>query len=468
MLNKINNIIDTDSYKASHWLQYPPGVKGVFSYIESRGGKFPATVFFGLQLFLKEHLNTRVTMANVFEAEEFFKAHGEPFNAVGWKYIVEKHHGYIPVRIRAIPEGSLVPNHNVLVTVESTDPEVAWVTNWIETQLMRIWSPINTATLSYNIKKLILTYLTKTSDDPMSEINFKLHDFGSRGVSSRESAAINGAAHLVNFKGSDTCVGVWAAHTYYDEPMAAFSIPAAEHSTITAWGKEHEVDAYRNMLKQFAKPGSIVACVSDSFDLFNAIDTMWGDELKQQVIDSGATLVVRPDSGDPAGIVTQALQHLDAKFGHKINGKGFKVLNCVRVIQGDGINLDSINSILNTATMAGYSATNVTFGMGGALLQQHNRDTQKFAMKCSAVKINGEWRPVFKDPITDPGKRSKAGRLDLVRIAGNHGSSYSTVSLTDYEIAKFNTELHIVYEDGLLYNTTTLKEIRERINHTLR
>lgn len=468
MLNRFNNIIDTDSYKASHWLQYPPGVKGVFSYIESRGGLFPSTVFFGLQYFLKEYLTQQVTYGDVREAEEFFKAHGEPFNIDGWLHIVEEHGGYIPVRIRAVPEGSIIPNHNVLVTVESTDPEVAWVTNWIETQLMRVWAPINTATLSYNIKKLILLYLNRTADDPWSEINFKLHDFGSRGVSSRESAAINGAAHLANFMGSDTCVAVMLANRCYDEKMSAFSIPAAEHSTITAWGREHEVDAYANVLKQFARPGSIVACVSDSYDLFNAIDRMWGDELRQKIIDSGATLVVRPDSGIPEDIVLESLQRLDERFGSKLNSRGYKVLNHVRVIQGDGINIDSIGRILRNATDNGYSASNVTFGMGGALLQQHNRDTQKFAMKCSSVLIGDTWKHVFKDPVTDHGKRSKAGRLDLIRVEGSHGSGYETVELNDSLIAHPKSVMHTVYENGNLFNTTTIRDIRSRIDHTLR
>lgn len=467
VMYKFNNIIDVDSYKSSHWLQYPPGVKGVFSYIESRGGKFDSTVFFGLQYILNEYLTQRITHLDVLEAQYFFKSHGEPFNTEGWDYIVQKYDGHIPVKIRAVPEGSLVPTHNVLVTVESTDESVPWVTNWIETQLMRIWSPINTATLSYNIKRLILSHLQRTSDDPWSEINFKLHDFGSRGVSSRESAAINGAAHLVNFMGSDTCVGVMMANRCYHEKMSAFSIPAAEHSTITAWGRENEVEAYRNMLEQFAKPGSIVACVSDSYDLFNAIDKLWGDELRQAVVDSGATLVVRPDSGTPHEIVRDALIHLDRRFGSTINSKGFKVLKNVKVIQGDGINIDSIEQILHTSELAGFSATNVNFGMGGALLQQHNRDTQKFAMKCSAVKIDDRWVPVFKDPATDPGKRSKKGRLDLIRIIGSHGSAFNTVELTAHSEHP-ESVMQTVYENGRLTNETTLAVIRERINNTLR
>ena len=215
-------------------------------------------------------------------------------------------------------------------------------------------------------------------------------DFGARGVSSLESAALGGAAHLVNFMGTDTVSGLLLAKAHYHEPMAGFSIPAAEHSTITSWGRDNEVKAYRNMLRQFARPGSIVAVVSDSYDIFHAIRQHWGTTLKQEVIDSGATVVIRPDSGDPVAVVHQCLDLLDEAFGHTVNGKGYKVLNHVRVIQGDGINSSSIRAILERITSAGYATDNLAFGMGGALLQRLDRDTQKFALKCSAARVGGQ------------------------------------------------------------------------------
>jgi nicotinamide phosphoribosyltransferase len=222
-------------------------------------------------------------------------------------------------------------------------------------------------------------------------------------------------AHLVNFLGTDTVSGLLAARAYYGEPMAGFSIPAAEHSTITSWGREREVDAYRNMLKQFGKPGALVAVVSDSYDIYRAITEHWGRTLREEVIASGATLVVRPDSGDPADVVHQSLKLLDEAFGSTVNGKGFKVLNHVRVIQGDGVNPISIRAILERITTAGYATDNIAFGMGGALLQQLNRDTQRFALKCSAARIDGRWIEVYKQPVTDPGKLSKRGRLATLR-----------------------------------------------------
>lgn len=463
---EMNPILDTDSYKASHWLQYPPNTTKVFSYIESRGGRHDHTVMFGLQYYLQRYLSRPVSIEDVYEAEEFFKAHGEPFNKAGWLHVVNKHNGFMPLRIRAVPEGTVVPTHNVLVTVENTCPECFWVTSWVETMLLRIWYPITVATESRYIKGIINAWLEQTADDPAGELPFKLHDFGSRGVSSRESAEIGGAAHLVNFMGSDTVAGVLAANRYYNHKMAGFSIPAAEHSTITSWGRENEVEAYRNMLRQYGAPGALLACVSDSYDIYNACENLWGGELKQEVIDSGAVVVVRPDSGDPATVVRKCLELLDSKFGHKLNSKGYKVLNNVRIIQGDGINAESIQHILELAARGGFSATNIAFGMGGALLQQHNRDTQKFAMKCSYMEADGKGIRVFKDPVTDNGKRSKAGRIDLVKTV--YGTRLETVGVPTDPSGKAvceqlsNSALEHVYENGLIMKTYTLDEVRTR------
>lgn len=452
-----NLILDTDSYKASHFLQYPPGVQGQFNYLESRGGKFPETVFFGLQYILKEYFSKRITPEMVKKADHFFKMHGEPFNRDGWMYIAHELGGRLPLKIRAMPEGSVVPTHHVLMTVESTDPKAHFVVGHLETPLMRVWYPITVATNSFNCKRTIWKYLKETSDDAAAEIMFKLHDFGSRGVSSQESAGIGGASHLVNFMGSDTVWGVLFANEYYMSNMAGFSIPAAEHSSITAWGKDREVDAYRNMLQQFAKPGGLVAVVSDSYDVYNACEHLWGEQLKQEVIDSGATVIIRPDSGDPATVVRNCLDILAAKFGYTMNSKGYKVLNNVRIIQGDGINFDSIDEILNAVTMSKYSASNVAFGMGGGLLQQVNRDTQKFAYKCSAIQIDGKWQDVYKDPVTDPGKKSKRGLLDTIKS----GDVYETRGLLTTE-PHSNSALETVFYNGEIIRQYTLDEIRKR------
>jgi nicotinamide phosphoribosyltransferase len=455
---KYNLIMDTDSYKASHWLQYPPKTTAMYSYLESRGGRYPATVFFGLQYILKEYLSQPVEMWMVEEAEAFFTAHGLSFNSEGWRYIVNELGGKLPVKIKAIPEGTVVPVKQIMMSIESTDPKTFWLVSWLETLLLRVWYPITVATQSYYLKQIIWDALQATAEDPAAEIPFKLHDFGSRGVSSSESAAIGGMSHLVNFMGSDTVVGIRAANHYYQHPMAAYSIPAAEHSTITSWQRDGELAAYKNMLDKFAKPGAILAVVSDSYDLWNAIDHLWGEQLKQQIIDSGATVVIRPDSGDPVTVVSQVLQKLDRRFGSTINSKGYKVLNYVRVIQGDGINAQSLAAILQASQELGFSATNIAFGMGGALLQQVDRDTQKFAIKCSEVSIAGQNIPVYKDPTTDPGKRSKQGRLALVKTAAGYETMPANESMEDLLVP--------VYENGQILQEYSLNEIRERVGRS--
>jgi len=461
-----NLCLATDSYKPSHIGLFPPGTTGLYSYLESRGGKYGSTVFFGLQAFLKAYLSGAVlTVDDVREAAEFFAAHGEPFDRAAWLRLVDKHGGTLPLRIKAVAEGTVVPTHNILMSVESTDPEFFWLPSYLETVLLRaIWYPTTVATQSHYIKRTILEYLNETSDAPLAELPFKLHDFGARGVSSAESAELGGMAHLVNFQGSDTVEGILAARRFYGTAngMPAFSIPATEHSTIISWGRDGELDAYRNVVKQFAKPGSLFACVSDSYDLWNVLENVWGGELREDIERSGATLVVRPDSGHPPDVVLKTLQILERKVGAPMNMRGYKLLpKWLRVIQGDGVNHDSITEILLVMKANGYSASNIAFGMGGALLQKVDRDTQKFAFKPSEVTVNGVSRPIAKDPVTDPGKRSKWGRLSLVRNAQT--GAYTTVQ----QPTQLRDELQTVFENGELKRTFTLDEVRANADRSL-
>ncbi|ASN81541.1 nicotinate phosphoribosyltransferase [Deinococcus ficus] len=457
-LSDHNLILDTDSYKSSHYLQYPGGTTRLFSYLESRGGKYPTTRFFGLQYILDQYLTRRVTAEMVEEARTLIEAHGEPFPYDGWMRVVNVHGGKLPLEIRAVPEGTNVPIHNILMSCTNTDPELPWLVGWFETMLMRVWYPTTVCTQSHAIREIIKEALDKTSDRAAEELPFKLHDFGSRGVSSRESAGLGGLAHLVNFQGSDTLEALRVARNHYGADIAGYSIPAAEHSTITSWGKEHEVEAYRNMVRTFGKPGGIYAVVSDSYDLKHAINVHWGETLKKEVIESGATLVVRPDSGDPPAMVRLAVKALAAKYGTTVNKKGYQVLNHVRVIQGDGINEDTIRQILQNLLIDGFSAENVAFGMGGALLQKVDRDTQRFAYKASAGLIDGAYRGIYKDPVTDPGKRSKDGVLDLVLEDGRMTTRAYYTFDTDFPGSLMRT----VYKDGELTVRDTLDDIRAR------
>lgn len=451
---KNNIILLTDSYKVSHHVQYPKNTTNVFSYFESRGGLFTETVFFGLQYFLQEYLSTPITQADIDEADAFYKDHfgtDTLFNKSGWQHILDKHNGYLPVRIKAVPEGTVVPTLNALMTVENTDPACFWLTNYLETLLSQVWYSSTVATLSREMKKLINRYLSETGDPAL--ISFKLHDFGFRGVSSVESAGIGGAAHLVNFMGTDTVAGLLVARRNYKCPMAGFSIPAAEHSTITSWGRDNEKDAFRNMINQYGA-GSLYAVVSDSFDIYAACRNLWGKDLKAEVEAANGTLVVRPDSGVPNEVVVKCLDILGESFGYTINTKGYKVLNPkVRLIQGDGIDYEETRRILQKMKDNGWSADNVAFGMGGGLLQKLNRDTQKFAFKCSSVIVNGNERDVYKSPVTDKGKLSKKGRLSLVLKNG---------IMTTVTGDKTDNLLETVYENGKIVKEYTLHQVRDR------
>lgn len=458
MVTKHNLILNTDSYKASHYLQYPPNTSRISCYIESRGGKYPQTLFFGLQLYLKKYLSHPITRADIDEAAELLHNHGLPFNRDGWEYIVNKHGGYLPIAIEAVPEGTLMPLHNVMAQVVNTDPQCFWLPTYIETSLLRaVWYPTTVATASWHCKATIRRYLLETGDD-LNSLPVKLHDFGARGVSSQESAEIGAAAHLVNFTGTDTLAGVLAARRYYSEPMAAHSIPAAEHSTIITWGKNNETEAYAHIFKQFSKKDNWVSIVSDSYNIWHALKNIWGDQLKQQVINNPGVLVVRPDSGDPTTVVTKTIEILINQFGSKINSKGYHVLpDNIRIIQGDGITINTIEQCLAAMKAKKQSAENIAFGMGGALLQKLDRDTQEFAMKANAVERDGQWYDVYKTPQTDMRKASKAGRLALVRDEKERFKTIRHDALGEQE-----NILMPIFKNGELLKEWTFKEIRNR------
>jgi len=442
----LNNIVLlSDSYKVSHYKQYPPGTEFVYSYFESRGCNVEAwkeVTFFGLQYILKEYLVGQVvTQEKIEEAAELYEHHfgaefvvpgatnPGAFNRAGWEYILKEHGGKLPISIKAVPEGMSVPNKSVLMTVVNTDPKCYWLSNYLETLLVQVWYPMTVCTQSREQKKTIKRYWELTGCDPSgkppSGICFSLHDFGFRGVSSVESAMSGGCGHLVNFIGTDTVAAMYCARKYYNAGAGSlfecpgFSIPASEHSTITSWGKEGELDAMRNMLTQY--PEGLVACVSDSFDIWQACEKYWGTELKDMIMNRpgpAGRLVVRPDSGVPKDTVLKCLQILIEKFPCTTTSTGHKLLpSQIRLIQGDGVNYQSIPEILQVLADNKIAAENVAFGSGGALLQRLDRDTFKCAFKCSEITVNGAPRPVFKDPITDPGKASKKGRLTLQRVA---------------------------------------------------
>ncbi|XP_029006651.1 nicotinamide phosphoribosyltransferase 2 isoform X2 [Betta splendens] len=410
-----NFLLATDSYKITHYKQYPPNVSKIYSYFECRrkkGSQFNEVVFFGLQYLLKKYLTGPVvTEEKIQEAKLFYQMHFKQavFDEEGWRKVLEKHDGRLPIRIKAVPEGRIIPRGNVLFTVENTDPNFYWLTNYIETMLVQMWYPITVATISREFKKILAKHLKATSGS-LEGLDLKLHDFGYRGVSSQESAALGGAAHLVNFCSTDTVAGLLMAQRYYGCPMAGFSIPAAEHSTIISWGKSKEKEAFERLLDQFTT--GPVSVVSDSYDIFNACKHIWGDKLKERVMERSqdSCLVIRPDSGDPAETLIEVIRILEECFGCSLNSVGYKVLpSYLRIIQGDGIDLQSVDEM-----------------------------------------------DVYKQPVTDPSKGSKRGRLSLRR------NSNGFLETIERGAGKPEEDLLVpVFENGNLIQDYSLEEIRK-------
>lgn len=456
-----NLILNTDTYKHSHWNLYPPGTEFVSSYIESRSGPFPAHLFVGLQAFIKQHLLRPITIDDIDEAEIVTRQHEIPFNRKGWLGIVNDHGGFLPVEIEAVPEGTVLPNRNVLVQVINTDPRYPWVTSFFETALLRaIWYPTSVATTSWVAKQLIREALEKTSDHP-EILRDVLQDYGARGVSSQESAALGGLAHLINFRQTNTISGSLAATLYYNALRPAISQPNSEHTTVTAWGRDNETSAHANLIEQY-KGWPFVVAVSDSYDLNNAVHQIFGTDLKQQVIEHGGTILVRPDSGDPVSVLAETIEGLIEKFGSKTNSKGYRVLpDYIRAAQGDGLTLETLIQIYAELDRRRISADNVFLGMGGGLLQYINRDSLGFAQKASAAKVNGQWIDIFKEPKTDTGKRSKRGRLALIQRDGE----YRTVRKD--EVSAEENLLQPVFRNGKLLVNHNFEDLIERSERTV-
>lgn len=468
----ISLVEDTDSYKPSHFLLYPDDMEYMESYFESRGGEFDECTLFGLQYVVHRYLAKPVTLADIEEMKADMEQHGEPFNYEGWLHILHHYHGWLPVTIRAIPEGMIVPVKNAIMIVRSArDPKCAWITNWLETMLSRVWYPSTVAIASREVKKVWKRFLDLSSDAPEAEIGFKHHDFGSRGVTCQEQAMLGGAAHLLSFLGSDTLAGVKMANHYYDEPMAGFSIPATEHSTMTVLGERAEEETVvrwvtKTLVERQVPPGlpKLTACVGDSWDIFRFVQRVADrhGRIHDLVRDSGGTLVVRPDSGPPVSTLLRILGIFEQELGDEVtlNGKGYKVLpQFFRIIWGDGIDRRSMRQILQAVTDAGWSASNLAFGSGGGLLMDFDRDTQRFAFKCCAAIVDGRLVSVSKNPLTDVTKRSKEGRLDLVRDDGG----YRTVVLPDGIDSDPRTAMVTYYDMGDITYRTTLAEVRARM-----
>lgn len=461
-----NIVLATDSYKLGHWKQYPKGTEGVYSYLEARdGAEYPETVFFGLQSILKDLEGEALKGGDISEAANLASYHfgtDELFNEKGWAHILFKHGGRLPVRIKAVPEGTVVSTGNVLMTVENTDPECYWLTNALESVLMHVWYPTTVASRSRAVKKMLAQKLL-TAGSELGGLGFMLHDFGYRGAATHESAALGGAGHLVNFVGTDTLPAMQLAIRDYDAKLKslAFSVPATEHSVMTSLGRGGELRLVGDLIDAHA--GGILSVVADSYDIYRFVDAVCG-EFKERILARDGVFVVRPDSvtlqdPNPAGLTLTILEKLWASYGGTVTERGFRVLDPhVRVLWGDGIDPYGIEKIVNRAMLAKFSPENLVFGMGGGLLQKVNRDTQRFAFKASAQKRDGEWIDVQKQPL-DTTKTSKAGRLALIQSENGLFTTVPEATCRDYG---HKDNLVTVFENGEIIAPTTFDEVRER------
>jgi nicotinamide phosphoribosyltransferase len=463
-----NLILNTDSYKLTHAAMYPEGTTGVYSYLEARtGARDPYTVFFGLQAILEKYLNRPVRSDDVQVAQTLTDKHIGPgiFNAEGWLRVVNEHGGYLPLHIKAVPEGTVVPVGNVLMTVENTDSQLPWLTNALESLLLHVWYPITVATSSRQVKEMLARKL-KEAGHSQEEIDaalpFMLHDFGYRGVSSNESAEMGGMAHLVNFMGTDTLPALIAAQRFYDAEMAGFSVPATEHSIMTSLGALGERRLVSDLLDKY--PSGILSLVGDSYDIFNFSSEM-GTVHYEAILGRDGKTVLRPDSGDPISQVPALLENLWEAFDGSRTNQSYRVLDShVGCLWGDGLDgPEEIERIVDAVMSAGFSPINMVFGMGGGLLQKVNRDTERFAFKCSAQKRNGVWLPIQKDPL-DQTKKSKAGRLELRKVDPIDGVQYETVeegAFVHDHVIETNV-LETVFKNGEITRHQTFDDIRDR------
>lgn len=468
-----NIFLATDVYKMGHMEQYPKGTTKVYSYLTTRSDKvMDKVMFYGLQYYLKKYLTVVPTQAMVDEFLEYRKnilgvdASDDIKNKLNG--LVQL--GYIPLEIKAVEEGTVLPVKNVLMTITNTHPDYYWAVGFFESLILKVWNTSTVASFDKKLKNLCTKFADATSDDA-GHVPFQVHDFGYRGCSSEETAASSGSAHLINFLGTDTIPAIKFVKEYYKatEPIG-LSVPATEHSVMCAFGENNELGAFKNLLQLY--PSGIVSVVSDTYDLWNVL-TSFAADLKDDILARDGKVVFRPDSGNPEFIICGdpsapfgtpqnigALRLLDMMFGSTVNSKGYKVLNPkVGLIYGDAMYYERFEKILSNLQEMGYASSNLVVGIGGLLLQQHTRDELGFAIKATYAEVNGEIRELMKDPVTDPGKKSHKGLISLVKENGQF------VTKDQQTWAQEKTGLlETVFYNGFLVKELTFDQIRANSN----
>lgn len=479
-----------DGYKCGHRQQYPNGTQFVYSNFTPRNSRNPEIkeiVFFGLQYFIKEYLinqwNENFFDRNKEDVVNEYKRYIDNYlgkDTIPIDHIEDLYDlGYLPIKIKALPEGSLVPIGIPVLTIINTKLEFFWLTNYLETLISNIiWKPITSATTAYQYRKKFDEYVEKTGYDK-SFVQWQGHDFSFRGMSGNEDALLSGAGHTLSFTGSDTIPVIWFMEKYYnvdsDKDLIIGSVFATEHSVMMAAGNNNEFETFKRLITE-VYPSGIVAIVSDTWDLWTVL-TGFLPRLKNEIEARDGRVVIRPDSGNPVDIICGesiglkgtpqdkgAYELLWDVFGGTINEKGFKELNPkVGLIYGDSITLERQDQILKRLEAKGFSASNLVLGIGSFTYEYVTRDTFGFAMKATWCQVNGEEREIFKDPITDNGiKKSAKGLLQVYE----ENNKYKLKDCCTKEEEDFGV-LEVVFEDGILFKDYSLSEIRCKLNNLL-
>lgn len=496
---RIPALFQTDAYKLGHIKMYPKGIQEIYSNFTNRGSRIEGVnhvVNFGLQGFIKKYLVDDFAEFFSLPQDQVVNEYQQMLDGVFGPGQIDVDHvralhrlGYLPLQIKALPEGALVPIGVPMLTVKNTHPDFAWLTNYIESVLSAsLWHPSTSATKAWHTRQMINRYAELTGM-PAEATDFQMHDFSLRGQSSIESAAASGAGHLLSSFGSDTIPAISYINQYYPtDEFILGSVPASEHSVMTSYvdvifdengvrGDVDEVETYRELLSRF--PDGILSIVSDTYDFFGVLrmfDKDAGNGLYEMAMARNGKIVFRPDSGNPNRVINGdpdapvttdqsigALRVLWEIFGGTVNDKGYKVLDDhVGIIYGDGMYYERIEQIINNGIDNGF-ASQVVFGIGSYTYQMTSRDVFYSAVKATSVVIDGKRRAVMKDPKEDAAKRSAMGLLK-VELVDNEYVLVDNVS----EAEEQEGELSTVFIDGDYYVATFDKVRKNLEEHTRR
>ncbi|KAB8155679.1 nicotinate phosphoribosyltransferase [Kordia sp. TARA_039_SRF] len=483
----MNPLLLTDGYKLGHREQYPPNTTKVYSNWtprKSRINGINTIVFFGLQYFIKEYLIKQFNAAFFNQPKELvvseYKKYVDNYLGVNTdvSHIEALHDlGYLPIKIKALPEGTEVPVRVPMFTIVNTLPEFFWITNYLETLLSNIiWQPCTSATIAKQYKTILTQFARETDIENLDFINWQGHDFSMRGMSGVESSILSGMGHALSFTGSDTLPVALNLEKFYNadvtKEIVIGSVNATEHSVMCAGSKKDEIETFRRLLKTY--PTGILSVVSDTWDLWKVL-TEYLPKLKSEILERNGKLVIRPDSGNPVDIICGCehenpviakgvVELLWDEFGGTVNSQGYKVLHPkIGAIYGDSITIDRATQICKRLKQKGFASTNVVLGIGSFTYQYNTRDTFGFAMKATYVEINGEDRAIFKNPITDDGTKKSAKGLIQVYTEKGKVTFKDECSLEEENEGLLQT----IFEDGTLVKEQSLQEIRERMNTSI-